>query len=55
MSLLFQEAFSDCSLGVGLSLDLASNLELVAMHLNDLLGAAASPSPPVPSPVFGTQ
>lgn len=54
-SLLFQEAFSACSLDVGLSLALASNLELVAMHLNGLLGAAASPSPRVPSPVFGTQ
>lgn len=55
MSLLFQEAFSDRSLDAGLSLALASNLELVAMHLNGLLGAAASASPHGPSPVFGTQ
>lgn len=37
MSLLFQEAFPDCTLNAGPSLAFASNLELVALHLNGCL------------------
>lgn len=37
MSLLFQEAFPDCTLDAGPSLAFASNLGLVALHLNGCL------------------